>query len=94
MGVCVNCAYKGTCTLASYYEAQGEHIVKCGNRKPITNADRVRAMTDEELAYELSDVGCPATLTTCPYDDCDGQPSDEMCQKCWLDWLRQEATNG
>ena len=47
-----------------------------------TNADRIRAMTDEELAgWILRQVCCP--------DDRDGCRS--TCTECWLAWLREEA---
>jgi len=60
-----------------------------------TNADRVRAMTDEELAtvialpYLASPPWC-ANHTTCPYISEDPTP----CDKCALDWLREEVTDG
>ena len=57
-------------------------------KNPITNADRIRAMTDEELAkyicktqYREGDV-CP------PTHNC---AVDKSCENCWLDWLKQEA---
>lgn len=62
--------------------------------KPITNADRIRAMTDEELAtviawpYLASPPWC-SQHTTCPYISEDPTP----CDKCALDWLKQEAAN-
>ena len=49
-----------------------------------TNADKVRAMSDEEMAVWLDD-GCPEEM----HDDC--KRYDE-CWKCWLAWLRNEAT--
>ena len=61
----------------------------------MTNADRIRAMTDEELAE------WGATLPCCP----PGPDLAELCfpqnvcenihqmRKCWLDWLKQEADN-
>lgn len=54
--------------------------------KPLTNADRIRAMTDEELAMLLN--------PTCPTGECpDNLPWDQAhdCYKCWLDWLKQEV---
>ena len=45
-------------------------------RKPITNADRIRSMTDEELAEWAS------AITLSEFGD----------KKDWLDWLKQEAT--
>lgn len=55
-----------------------------------TNADRIRAMSDEELANMLVDIGecdkrCPAKLDDCIF-------SDSSCRSAWLDWLQQEAT--
>lgn len=57
-----------------------------------TNADRIRAMTDEELAMLL---GAPTIVSPpwcdmnydCPYIDQD----PARCDLCALDWLRQEA---
>jgi len=48
--------------------------------KPITNADRIRSMTDEELAEKMS--GLESFALTCG----GGWPPEK-----WLDWLRQEA---
>ena len=51
-----------------------------------TNADRIRAMTDEELAHFLdndSAGGCPATDVECWQD----------CERCWLNWLKEEVTS-
>lgn len=48
--------------------------------KPKTNSDRIRAMTDEELAEYLSEVHyCP---TTSPCDP------TKNCNDCWAEWLR------
>jgi hypothetical protein len=60
--------------------------------KPKTNADRIRSMTDEELAtviawpYLASPPWC-AEHKTCPYISEDPTP----CDKCALDWLEQEV---
>lgn len=57
-----------------------------------TNADRIRAMSDEELA-ELLAKGCHETrncptiiVGPFPYDDV-----VESCEKCWLEYLHKEA---
>lgn len=55
-------------------------------RKKQTNADKIRQMTDEELAMILN--------PTCPTRECpDKLPWNEAhdCYKCWLDWLKQEV---
>ena len=53
---------------------------------PMTNADRIRDMTDEELAEFLADDerACPSRHNNCRkyIDKCDG---------CWLEWLQQPA---
>lgn len=49
-------------------------------RIPITNADRIRAMSDEELAKKIS--GIESFALTCG----GGWPPEK-----WLDWLRQEV---
>ena len=57
--------------------------------KPITNADRIRAMSDEELAdfidrCEMNDIDYAKTFC----DLCNGQYE---CGQCRLDWLQQPA---
>lgn len=57
-------------------------------RRPQTNADRIRAMSDEELAEFGSKrmcclpgkPGCGKNNLTC-----------DSCYQCWLDWLKEEA---
>lgn len=53
--------------------------------KPITNADYIRAMSDEELAEF---IGCDPMYNICP-NDCQND-SDRPCKVCALDWLKQE----
>lgn len=55
-------------------------------RKAETYADRIREMTDEELAEvfsELVDCAC------CPCNCSDGTCGN--CQRQWILWLKQEA---
>jgi hypothetical protein len=47
---------------------------------PQTNADRIRNMTDEELAEYLSNVHYCPTPSIC-------DPT-KNCNDCWLKWLR------
>ena len=61
----------------------------------MTNADRIRAMTDEELVVVLGDMGHDYP----PY--CQGKVMEEFCGKidydcriCCRDWLKKEADNG
>ena len=57
--------------------------------EPITRADRIRAMSDEELAEfidrcEMNDIDYAKTCC----DLCNGQYE---CDQCRLDWLKQPA---
>lgn len=58
-------------------------------QRSITNADRIRSMTDEELARILSEE-CHGTIE-CP--NCCGEYTGTIksCTECWLDWLKQES---
>ena len=51
------------------------------NYEPPTNADRIRAMSDEDLAYWIM----------CPYDSpyCDG--TEHNCIECTKEWLNSPA---
>lgn len=51
--------------------------------EPITNADRIRAMSDEELADVVANgVGCVLKAPHC---------MDVDCTPCILKWLKQPA---
>lgn len=59
----------------------------------MTNADRIRAMTDEELAEWAAALPCCppgyAYGDLCwPNDSCE---NTHQTRKCWLDWLKQEV---
>lgn len=51
----------------------------------MTNADKIRAMTDEEMAHYFSEQP----------DACPGRSgcSGKSCYDCWLDWLKQEVSD-
>lgn len=53
--------------------------------KPMTNADRIRSMTDWELAI-WKQSGCPGSPKPCMK-----VPYRVDCTSCWLDWLKQEV---
>ena len=85
-----NCKYitkNGRCGLKGSYAYRhgcfGEDMCRC--REPMTNADRIRAMSDEELA-ELIDR---ETDSCAPTGDC--EKMHRYCKACWLDWLQQPA---
>lgn len=61
-----------------------DFLVQYEPPKPQTNADKIRAMTDEELACQL------AHADDCP-DQAHEAKCDNDCYRCWLDWLKQEC---
>ena len=60
--------------------------------KTITNADRIRAMSDEDLAAWLTYSICKYVQCrdSCPVVSGEG-PGDEMCKANILQWLQQPA---
>ena len=70
------------------YEYNGKTIREWADliANPKTNADRIRSMTDEELAQYMGDV---QTWGGCPNHG--ARNCTENCADCWLDWLKQEA---
>lgn len=50
----------------------------------MTNADRIRQMTDEELCDFMAESIC---------DNVDICRNDTPCRECRLAWLKQEAEN-
>ena len=69
------------------YEYNGKTIREWADliANPKTNADRIRSMTDEELAQYMGDV---QTWGGCPNHG--ARNCTENCADCWLDWLKQE----
>ena len=70
-----------------------EPCCRCDSRH--TNADRIRNMSDEELASVLFS-GCidSMDLEECPYaseSELDNNKIRKICKKCTLEWLQSEA---
>jgi len=68
----------------------------CGlfKQKPITNADRIRSMTDEELDKFLGEVQWDVANYCGGVTQKQEYPVPEH-RGAWLDWLKQEvSTNG
>ena len=63
----------------------------------MTNGDKIRAMTDDELAEEicvrLSEdcLMCPVLQADCPVWD---ETKNVECKDAMLDWLEQEVEDG
>ena len=93
---CMDCDGKGFIAKFSEYSMWSERCPNCGGtgivKVPMTNADRIRAMSDEELSefisrIEIGDFGQQVYgKTFC--DMCKGQYE---CDDCRLWWLQQPA---
>ena len=58
------------------------HYGKGVQKRIVTNADKLRAMSDEDMAKHLC----------CQWEECKSMNLE--CDKCLLDWLRQDAQDG
>lgn len=88
MGQCAKCGRSKECDYV--WKDPSEPYMNCVSYTPppLTNADRIRAMTDEELAaFHVENPNCPPPRThgTCEELNCFG---------CWFDWLREEVKDG
>lgn len=72
---------------------------ECDKYEGITNADRIRNMTDEELAEHI--ITTPAYETCIKFcknrEECyaimemDNDIPEEWCKQCLLEWLKKEV---
>ena len=99
----VKCKYEGTgiwdgrCTGTKEVDPCPGYD-KCKKYKPnyMTNADRIRAMSDEELAKHLVDIGWDCHLCE-EHRRLENEPflraekCDEKCAAHCLDWLQKPA---
>ena len=84
-----------------YYHLHMSNIAdasRCEHFKPKvkTNADRIRSMTDEELAewlakQEYRRVAFDGWLPLCNHVMGPRTCHENGCEKCWLDWLKREV---
>lgn len=67
---------------------ENEPCCRCDSKQ--TNADRIRNMSDEELAESNL---CPHMVNweKGNYDTCVHPNDKDACKKCMLDWLQSEA---
>ena len=56
-----------------------------------TNADRIRSMSDEELAELLDDICTNGILAIDSNMPCDCCTEKTECKDCWKEWLRSET---
>lgn len=80
-----------TCKDISCFDYETNTNKECLNYEKMTNADRIRAMSDEELAKELwRKSDCPTGMIQ------NGSKcfAIQDCERCWLDWLKREVEDG
>ena len=78
-GVCPHRKWDGECVSDKYCAHQIEPP------KPKTNADRIRSMTDAELARHFADNICEY-ISDFDYAWCDRRLN---CKNCVIEWLKQ-----
>ena len=66
-----------------------EPCCRCDSRQ--TNAERIRNMTDDELAEFLDIVGEDGISSQYVDIPCDFCYEKTECSKCWKEWLQSEA---
>ena len=64
--------------------------------KSVTNADRIRAMSDEELASEMNQRSIPTICDIVCQGDCKAiatlnKTRGEVCEEIIMEWLQQPA---
>ena len=81
-----------TCKDIECYSYSTNPDTECMDYQPQTNADRIRAMSDEELARFFFDCvacdDCPVGIAKCKRE------FFSRCMDAALDWLREEASDG
>ena len=85
---------KDNITRLMIYDDDGEHVeYKRVGAGKTTNADRIRAMTDEELADKIAamiKMDCLNCVVL--QNDCMAWESKAVdCKDAWLNWLKQEV---
>ena len=104
---CDKCNGRGYFTVEHYgHDYAGVTVLRCEVCQgkgtvdvAITNADRIRSMTDEELAAVISQkeglvqfcgnkAECLEMLCT------DAEIPDEWCMECAMEWLKQPCEEG
>jgi hypothetical protein len=94
--VCDKCAHSEYCDMATF-GGHNPKITACCKfaRRHQTNADRIRAMTDEELAEKIAAL---MACMECPLLEMCERANPRRCIDMWLDWLKspvkKEVDNG
>ena len=82
------CDHDNECqSTCEFFDGRGGYYAEI-----VTNADRIRAMSDEELAGWLVMLKYGALTPWCDYR-CEVERGHD-CKKCLADWLRQPVKDG
>ena len=92
---CDNCKYRDVyynappCDECNFeYQRQPQKGFQNWKSDAMTNADRIRSMTDEELADWYFDKFFPCVPYCSVFDEC---PEHDDCKICLLEWLKAES---
>ena len=96
---CKNCIYLFEMTMPDenvvYWCSEKESDInmeddRCNKYKCMTNADRIRDMTDEELAMLMDTATDYFNCDECEFRHLDDCGTNLLCQRHILKWLREE----
>ena len=90
MKLCNDCKNLGKKTQCKYYGIGSNHAERCKDYEEPkqTNADRIRAMSDEELAEVIDGTIPPCTRCVNKERYCS---TTKYCRDGILEWLKSEA---
>ena len=66
------------------------YMLHCGDETPVSNGDRIRSMSDEELAMWLIRILDKAD-SKCSCLPCSDFCNGKSCKDGMIDWLKQEV---
>ena len=98
--ICLRCKHKRYCETGVTQPSGNSYVTGCSRfepKPPQTNADKIRAMTDKELAAYIHsicdcDPPCPCFNDCYEAEDVDNEALLYVpCEKKLLDWLQKEA---
>lgn len=98
MKLCKDCRNRGKKRNCKFYSSTSNYAEQCKDFKEIrlTNADRIRTMSDEELAHLITSGELCAVCPFCKYygtDKCylENEGADKNCGRGIIDWLQEES---
>lgn len=94
---CKTCPVKNCETMNYRGSACAAQRAKLGLGDPMTNGDRIRAMTDEELAEVIKDGISSDVCDYCKHNNlhCSGSPCKNKADaEIITEWLQQPAKEG